>query len=297
MSSPETRCGFVAIIGRPNAGKSTLLNALLKQKFVITSKKAQTTRHSIMGIKTDDNVQTIFVDTPGFRESAPGMMHRYLNQKASSVVHDVDVLVVVVDATRWTKDDDAVFRLLEHVKSPVILVLNHIDKLKNRNELLPLTERFLKKHPFTEVVPVSALKKLNVDELEFTINQHLPLGEFMYGPDQLTDRSDYFIISEIIREKLMRFLGKEVPYSVAVEVESMAQRDGFEHLSVIIWVERKGQKAIVIGENGENLKRVGAESRADIEKRFDKRVHLDLWVKVKDNWSSSERSLKQFGYE
>jgi GTP-binding protein Era len=297
MKNESTRCGFVGIVGRPNVGKSTLLNALLKKKLVITSKKAQTTRHSILGIKTQDNAQTIFVDTPGFREKTPGALHRYLNQKARSVVHDVDVLMLVVDADRWTADDEAAFSLLKHVKKPVFLLLNQIDKLKNRNELLPLTQKYLEKYPFAEVIPVSALKELNLDDLQKTIELYLPESEFMYEEDQLTDRTDYFVICELIREKLMRFLGKEVPYSIAVEVESMEKREGFEHVSAIIWVERKGQKAIVIGQDGENLKRVGTEARQDIEKMLERKIHLNLWVKVKEDWASNDRLLKQFGYE
>jgi GTP-binding protein Era len=290
-------CGLVAIVGRPNVGKSTLLNTILQKKLVITSKKPQTTRHSILGIKTSGNRQAAYVDTPGFRQKSSRALHHYLNKKARSVIYDVDVLLFVVDASRWTEDDEAVLGLLAHVSQPVVLVVNQVDKLKSQADLLPLMQDYQEKYPFKDVVPVSALKQKNMDPLEAVVASYLPESPFLYEEDRLTDRDDAFIVSETVREKLMRSLGKEVPYSIAVEVEQMALEKDVWHIHVLIWVEREGQKAIVVGKKGETLKRVGTQARIDLEQFLGKKVFLQLWVKVRSDWSSDKTMLSRFGYE
>jgi GTPase len=292
----QTKCGFIAIIGRPNAGKSTLMNALLGQKVVITSRKPQTTRHTILGIKTEGNAQAIYVDTPGFRDLTQKALHRCLNKAASNAVFDVDLLLWVVDITRWTEDDEAVLALLKKSDKPVILILNKIDEIKDKTRLLPIIENYQTKHHFEEIVPLSALKKKNLEGLNKAVNCFLPAHEFMYEEDQLTDKSDRFIIAEIIREKLMRKLGQEVPYSTAVEIELIEDETSVCRISAILWVERPGQKIIVIGKKGANLKIIGTDARVDIEAHLKKKVFLKLWVKVRENWSDNEKMLHQFGY-
>lgn len=292
-----SKCGFIGIIGRPNVGKSTLLNSLLQKKLVITSKKAQTTRHSILGIKTNNNIQSIFVDTPGYRDITKKALHKYLNKSASQTLYDVDVLLWVVDATQWTQDDDAVLKLIKHVDKPVILAVNKVDMVKPREKLLPLLEKLHAKHDFLDTMPLSALKQDNVLQLEKIIQENLPEGEFMYDEDQLTDRDQNFIFSEMVREKLMRFLGQEVPYSTAVQIEKIEDGEKICKIHALIWVERPSQKAIVIGKNGEGLKRIGREARLALEEFLEKKVYLEVWVKVKEDWSDNDKMLQQFGYE
>lgn len=292
----KTKCGFVALIGRPNVGKSTLTNTLIGQKLVITSRKPQTTRHTILGIKTTQDRQIIFVDTPGFRNTSNTALHRYLNKAASSIVPDVDILLWVVDAKQWTEDDEAVLALLKHIETPTLLILNKVDMIAQKDQLLPLIQSYQEKHNFVDVVPISALKKQNIEGLEKAIAKYLPEHPFMYDKDQLTDRDDNFIFSEIIREKLMRNLGQEVPYSIAVEIELVADDKDLKRICAILWVERKGQKAIVIGKKGETLKRVGQQARIDIEKFINKKVFLELWVKVREDWSDNDKMLQNLGY-
>ena len=291
------KCGFIGIIGRPNVGKSTLLNSILQKKLVITSKKAQTTRHSILGIKTNNNIQSIYVDTPGYRDITKKALHRYLNKSASQTLSDVDILLWVIDATKWNQDDEAVLKLIKHIEKPVILAVNKVDEVHPKEKLLPLLEKLHNKYDFIDVVPVSALKKHNILPLEKVIQNNLPEGKFMYDEDQLTDRGQDFIFSEMVREKLMRFLGQEVPYSAAVQIEKIEDSEKLCKIHALIWVEREGLKAIVIGKNGEGLKRIGREARLDLEEFLEKKVYLEVWVKVKEDWSDSDRMLQQFGYE
>lgn len=293
----KKHCGNIGVVGRPNAGKSTLLNAILEKKLVITSKKAQTTRNNILGIKTRDNVQAIYVDTPGYRDVTPGKLHRHLNRSAVQTAYDVDVLLWVVDATRYTKDDDAVLELIKKANKPTILVLNKIDEIKAKYDLLPIIQKMQKLYDFIEIVPISALTNINIQELEKTIEKYLPEGEFLYAENQMTDRSNEFLYAEMIREKIMRFLGEEVPYSVAIEIEKIEEDEKLLKIAALLWVERDGQKAIVIGDKGETLKRIGTEARLEIEKFVNKKVFLQLWVKVKAGWTEDDDMLQSFGYE
>ena len=293
----EKRCGHIAVVGRPNAGKSTLLNAIMERKLVSTSRKAQTTRHNILGIKTQKNIQAIYVDTPGYRDVTPGALHRYLNRSAVHAAYDVDLLLWVVDATRFTRDDEAVLALIKKVDRPTMLVLNKIDEIKAKYDLLPIIQKMQGMHDFIEIVPISALTAINVVDLEQTVGKYLPIQEFFYSEDQLTDRTEAFLYAEMIREKIMRFLGEEVPYSVAVEIEQIVHEENLIRVAGLLWVERDGQKAIVIGDKGETLKRIGMEARLDMEKFAKKKVFLQLWVKVKEGWTENDEMIQSFGYE
>lgn len=293
----KKHCGHVAVVGRPNAGKSTLLNAILEKKLVSTSKKAQTTRHNILGIKTKDNVQAIYVDTPGYRDVTPGALHRYLNRSAVHAAYDVDLLLWIVDATRFTRDDEAVLAMIKKVDRPTILVLNKIDEIKAKYDLLPIIQKMQALYSFLEIVPISALNNVNIEDLEKTVAKYLPEHEFFYQDGQLTDRSESFLYAEMVREKIMRFLGEEVPYSIAVEIEQIVHEEKLIRVAALLWVEREGQKAIVIGDKGEKLKRIGTEARIEMEQFTKKKVFLQLWVKVKEGWTESEEMLQSFGYE
>ncbi len=293
----KTRCGYIGVIGRPNAGKSTLLNAILGKKLVITSKKAQTTRHAILGIKTQAKTQVIYVDTPGYRDVAPGMLHKHLNRAAAHTAFDVDILVWVVDATRFTVDDEAVLELIKRVKRPTILVLNKVDLIKAKYDLLPMIQQMQTKYDFLEIVPLSAINCDNVVALEKSLEKYLPEQEFIYEEERVSDRPNTFFYAEIIREKIMRFLGEEVPYSVAVDIEKIEEGKNLLSIYALLWVERDGQKAILIGEHGETLKKIGTEAREDLEKFAGSKVFLKLWVKVKENWTSDEQALQALGYQ
>lgn len=292
---PDSRCGFVAIVGRPNVGKSTLLNHILGQKLSITSRKPQTTRHQVLGIKTDGPVQAIYVDTPGMHEDEPRALNRYMNKAASSALIDVDVVVFVVDQLAWTTADDMVLEKLSRLKCPVILAVNKVDKVENRDKLLPHLEALSKKREFAEIIPLSALKETNLQPLQEAVGRFLPQSVHFYPDDQITDRSERFMASEMVREKITRQLGAELPYSVAVEIEEFKHEGKTLHISALILVEREGQKKIIIGDKGERLRRIGQEARADMERMFGSKVMLRLWVKVKRGWADSDRALKSLG--
>lgn len=293
--NPDSRCGFVAIVGRPNVGKSTLLNHILGQKLSITSRKPQTTRHQVLGIKTEGPVQAVYVDTPGMHEEEPRAINRYMNKAATSALKDVDVAVFVVDQMSWTTADEMVLEKLSSLKCPVILAVNKVDRIENREALLPHLDMLSRKRDFAEIIPLSALKGMNLAPLEEAVARFLPESVHFYPDDQITDRSERFMASEMVREKITRQLGAELPYSVAVEIEEF-RRDGKTlHISALILVEREGQKKIMIGDKGERLRRIGQEARTDMERLFDSKVMLRLWVKVKRGWADSDRALKSLG--
>lgn len=290
------RCGFCAIVGRPNVGKSTLLNRLIGQKLAITSHKPQTTRHSILGVKTMASAQIIYVDTPGIHKRGDHAMNRYLNRTARSALTDVDLILFVVEALRWTDEDQAVLDALSRLNMPVLLAVNKIDTLKNKEELLPYLENISGKYDFTAVVPLSARKGDNLEPLEKQVIACLPEGEHIFPDDQLTDRSERFFAAELIREQLTRRYAKEIPYALTVEIEKFEEEGNLYRIDALIWVERQGQKNIIIGAKGEALKEVGTQARKEMEKFFDKKVFLQLWVKVKKSWSSDEGALSRLGY-
>ena len=293
----ETQCGFVAIVGRPNVGKSTLLNNILGQKISITSKKPQTTRHQIVGIKTNGDVQAIFVDTPGMHKPKAKAINRYMNRAASSAIKDVDVIVFLVDRTAWTEEDEMVLENIKRQQAKVILAVNKVDQIKDKQSLLPHLEELSKKYSFEEIVPISAMNSHNVEALEQAIAKKLPESIHFYPEDQVTDRSERFLAAELVREKIMRQLGEEVPYSIAVEIEEFKQEEKILVISALILVERDGQKKIVIGNKGEQLKIIGRDARQDMEKIFGSKVMLNLWVKVKSGWADNERALRSLGYD
>lgn len=293
----ETYCGFIAIVGRPNVGKSTLLNKILGQKISITSRKAQTTRHRIVGIKTEGAYQEIYVDTPGLHIEEKRAINRLMNRAASSAITDVDLVIFVVDGTHWNDDDEMVLNKLRKTKVPAVLAINKIDNIKNKDDLLPFITEISQKFNFADIVPMSAEKGNNLDAIEKIVRKSLRPGVHHFPEDYVTDRSQRFMASEIIREKLMRFMGEELPYSVTVEIEQFKVNErGTYEINGLILVERDGQKKIVIGRKGEKLKKIGTEARLDMECLFDNKVHLELWVKVKSGWADDERALRSLGY-
>ncbi|UQG59996.1 GTPase Era [Marinobacter sp. M3C] len=292
---PDSRCGFVAIVGRPNVGKSTLMNHILGQKLSITSRKPQTTRHQVLGIKTIGPVQAVYVDTPGMHEEQPRAINRYMNKAATSALKGVDVVVFVVDQLAWTTADELVLEKLSSLKCPVILAINKVDKLEKRETLLPHLDMLSRKRDFAEMIPVSALRETNLVPLEDCVGRFLPQSVHFYPDDQITDRSERFMASEMVREKITRQLGAELPYSVAVEIEEFKHDGKTLHISAVILVEREGQKKIIIGDKGDRLRSIGQNARIDMERMFDNKVMLRLWVKVKRGWADSERALKSLG--
>jgi len=291
------RCGYVAIVGRPNVGKSTLLNYLLGQKISITSRKPQTTRHQVLGIKTEAERQIIFVDTPGLHREEPKAINRFMNRAATSAISDVDIIVMVVDRTAWTDEDEMVLTRVQQSGVPAILAVNKVDLLDDKSELLPHLEMLAQKMSFHTVMPLSALRKHNIAELENEIVSLLPESDHFFPEDQITDRSQRFLAAEIVREKIMRQLGDELPYAITVEIEDFALENNVLHISAVILVERNGQKKILIGEKGSRLRSIGTDARKDMESLFDSKVMLRLWVKVKSGWSDDERALRSLGYD
>ncbi|ANE54944.1 MULTISPECIES: GTPase Era [Methylomonas] len=289
-------CGYVALIGRPNVGKSTLMNHLLGQKLSITSRKPQTTRHRILGIKTTAAGQAIFMDTPGMHQDEKKVLNRYLNKTADSTLLGVDVVVWLLDGLYWHEYDEKIFKKLERAGLPVILVINKVDKIKDKDAVLRFFADAQTKYPFRHILPVSALRNTNLDLLEQQIMALLPEAEPIYPEDQITDRPERFFAAEIIREKLTRRLGDELPYALTVEIERYEEYPELCKIYAAILVERDSQKSIVIGKQGEMLKKVGSEARADIEKLIGQKVYLQLWVKVKKGWSDNERALQSLGF-
>ena len=293
-------CGFVAIVGRPNVGKSTLMNRILGQKISITSRRPQTTRHQVMGIKTEGEAQFVYVDTPGIHilgRDRNKAINRFMNQAATQALRDVDCVVFIIDRTRWTEEDQVVLSRLEHVKAPVILAVNKVDRLEDKATLLPWLQEVGARRDFSAIVPISAKHGTNVPELEAEVAKHLPENVHFFPDDQVTDRSQRFLAAELVREKIMRQLGDELPYQVAVEIEEFRDEGRVVHISALILVERAGQKKILIGDKGERIKSIGREARLDMVRALDAKVMLNLWVKVKRGWSDDERALKSLGYD
>ncbi len=290
------RCGYAAIVGRPNVGKSTLLNRLIGQKLAITSRKPQTTRHRILGVKTGPTGQVIYVDTPGIHQRGDQAMNRYLNRTAKTALVDVDLVIFVVEAMRWNDEDAMVMENIITEKMPVILVINKIDRVKERTELLPYMAEVAAKHDFLEILPISAKSGEGIELLEKKVESFLPEGDNYFPDDQLTDRSERFFAAELIREQLTRRFAQEIPYALTVEIEKFEQEGNLYRISALIWVERPGQKNIIIGNNGEALKEVGTQARIEMEQFFQRKVYLNIWVKVKKSWSSDESALSQLGY-
>ncbi len=291
----NTHCGFIAILGRPNVGKSTLMNHLLGQKISITSRRPQTTRERIVGVKTDGNHQMIFLDTPGVYASNQSEMDRCLQKTAVKTIGMVDLIVFVVEANQWKPADQWI---LEHIKKsgfPVLLVINKIDKMEKKEDLLPFMEAMQERLEFVDMIPVSALKSLQLDALEASLKSRLPEHPFCFPEDQITDRSDVFVMTETIREKVFRILGQELPYSTAVSIDKVEMVKKRRDIYATIWVEKDSQKAIVIGKKGAKIKNIGTQARADLETYFDGHVNLQLWVKVRRGWTKDPASLKEFG--
>ena len=302
------KTGYVAIVGRPNVGKSTLMNHLLGQKLSITSRKPQTTRHRIHGILSNDEMQAVFVDTPGIHRNEVRAINERMNKAAVSALVDVDLVLFVVDSDQWRDDDLLTLQKLGDTNLTVVLVINKADTLKDKGSVLPLIETFSDSFDFADIVPVSALKNQNLDRLQEVIASHLPIADPIYDTEQITDRSERFLASEIIREKIMRSAGDEVPYDLTVQIDGFKDeaahidpktgrpRKACTFIDATIYVERSGQKAIVIGDKGQRIKQVGMDARKDMEQLFDKKIMLTLWVKVKRGWSDDERALTSLGY-
>lgn len=291
------RCGYAAIVGRPNVGKSTLLNHLIGQKLSITSRKPQTTRHPVLGISTRDDAQLLFVDTPGVHGDGKRALNRFMNRAAISALAGVDVIVMVVDRGDWRADDDRVLRQCREARVPAILAVNKIDLAASPDALLPVLARHNERGDFAAIIPLSARRDQRLDVLEDEIVRYLPEGPFLFEKEALTDRSTRFLVAEIVREKIIRQLGDELPYATTVEIEAFSSSAALTHIAALIVVERQGQKAILIGHRGQRLRQIGQQARRDIERLLDARVMLKLWVKVRSAWADDERALRSLGYE
>lgn len=296
MSADNFQCGFVALVGRPNVGKSSILNRLVGQKVSITSRRPQTTRHRIVGIKTAEHYQIVFVDTPGLHTRQPRAMNRYLNRTATDSLADVDVVVLVIEGTHWQEDDDWVLQKLQDLSCPVIVAVNKVDRINDKQTLLPFLQQLAARREFTDIIPVSARTGAQLAQLEAAVLKHLPQSPPLYDEDQVTDRSQRFLAAELVREKLFRKLGEEIPYGLTVEIESFKEKNGVLHIHALIWVEKASHKPIVIGNKGLLLREVGREAREDMQQTFDQKVFLQLWVKVKEGWADDERALQSLGY-
>jgi GTP-binding protein Era len=292
-----TRCGFVAVVGRPNVGKSTLINSIMGQKISIVTNKPQTTRHRILAVHTEGDNQVVFVDTPGIHRKANKAMNRLMNRTAANALADADLVLFVVEATRWTDEDVDVLHRLNSVTAPVIALLNKVDRVQPKERLLAAISELSARFEFADIYPISALKKDNLQELMQAIPAYLPESPPLFPEDMQTDRSKEFFAAEVIREKLTEMLHQEIPYGLTVQIERYEKDDERITINAVILVERDSQKGIVVGKGGQVLKRVGQAARLDLCEQLDSRVHLELWVKVKDNWSDSEQDLQRLGYE
>lgn len=295
MTTPAHRAGLVAIVGRPNVGKSTLMNTVVGAKISITSRKAQTTRHRITGILTRTNDQIVFVDTPGFQTRHANALNRAMNRAVTDSLADVDLVLFVIAAGRFDERDQAVLKLIPGGR-PVLLVINKIDRLADKRVLLPFIEQMARAHPFVEILPVSAERGTQLEHLTDAVARHLPAAPPLFAPDEITDRSERFLAAELIREKAFRLLGEEVPYGVGVLIDSFEEEGRLRRIHASIIVDRPGHKAILIGAGGEKLKAIATGARKDMERLFDARVYLEVWVKVKGGWPDDERELGLMGY-
>jgi GTP-binding protein Era len=295
-----TRCGIAALVGRPNVGKSTLLNALLGRKVSIVSPRPQTTRTRIHGVLTRPGLQVVFADLPGIHSKQPRAINRYMNRTALASLADADLNLFVIEALRWTEEDERALAELKQAGRPILLLVNKVDRARPKDRLLPFIAELARKGDFAEIVPLSALKRANLERLPELISRHLPESPLLYPPEQVTDASDRFMAAEIVREKLTLRMQEEIPYGVVVEVEGMGEAEdepGKLVVQTVIWVERTSQKAIVIGKGGEVLKEVGRAARLELKRHFGRPVHLELWVKVREDWSDDENALRRFGYD
>ena len=290
------RCGFVAVVGRPNVGKSTLVNRILGRKLSITSNRPQTTRHRILGIATSDTSQIVFVDTPGMHRGHARALNRYMNRVASRALIGVDLAVMVVEASGWTPEDDHIVERVGAEAAPVVLVLNKIDRIKRREAMLPILADTARRYGFAAMVPVCARTGENLDRLRSVVETHMPAGSPVFPEEQLSDRSDAFLAAEIVREKLIRRLGQELPHRLTVEIERFVEQEQRTLVNVLVWVERKQHKAMVIGKDGGRLKDAGVAARSDIARMLGRPVHLEIWVKVREGWSDDERALRTLGF-
>ncbi|MCC5792547.1 MAG: GTPase Era [Legionellaceae bacterium] len=292
-----TYCGYIALIGRPNAGKSTLLNYILQQKISITSRKPQTTRHSILGIHTQDDYQCIYVDTPGIHQANPKAMNKMMNRTAITVLKDVDIIVFLLEANRWGPDEDDILAMIKQTNTPCILAINKVDKIKEKESLLPLINQHQQRHNFNAIIPLSAKQGMQVDILQNTLKELLPEGPHFFADDQITDRPTRFLCAELLREKIFRFCGDELPYSTTVQIESFQEEAQIIRIHALIMVDKANHKRMIIGNKGDKLKEMASQARMDMEKLLDKKVFLQCWVKVKSGWSDDVRMLKQLGYD
>lgn len=292
-------CGYIALVGRPNVGKSTLLNHILQQKLSITSKKPQTTRHSILGIQTLEQYQYVYVDTPGIHQGSKKAMNRLMNKTAISVLRDVDVIAFLVDGTHWEDEDEDeyVLRLIKQADVPCILVVNKIDKISDKSLLLPWLEQISQRHDFAAIIPLSAKTGVQVDNLQQQLKAYLPEGPHLFADDQFTDRPIRFLCAELLREKIFRFCGQELPYSTTVDIESYKDEGNLVRIHALILVDKANHKRMIIGDKGQKLKEMATGARLDMEQLLGKKVFLQCWCKVKSGWADDERLLKQLGYD
>lgn len=290
------RCGYIALVGRPNVGKSTLLNTILGQKLSIVTRRPQTTRHQLLGIHSTTDAQYLFVDTPGMHLGQKKAINRYMNRVADGALQGVDLAVMLVEALRWGREDDQVLERIQHHRVPAILAVNKVDRLSNREALLPFIAKHTQAFEFDEVIPMSARSGLNLPALLAAMRERLPVAPAVFGEDQLTDKSVRFLCAELVREKLTRRLGQELPYGLGVEIEEFDESAQPLSIGAVIWIERSSHKPIVIGRRGANLKAVGQEARLDMQKLLEQPVFLRLWVKVREGWADDERALRQLGY-
>ncbi|WP_133129763.1 GTPase Era [Legionella yabuuchiae] len=292
-----TYCGYIALVGRPNVGKSTLLNRILEQKLSITSRKPQTTRHSILGIRTEGNYQFVYVDTPGIHQGQKKTINRMMNKTAISVLRDVDAIVFLIDGLQWKEEDEYVLSLINQTNVPCFLAVNKVDKISEKDRLLPWIKSLSERHAFKAIIPLSAKTGVGVDGLQEQLKQALPEGPYLFAEDQFTDRSVKFLCAELIREKIFRLCGQELPYSTTVDIESFKEEEGLVRIHALILVDKPNHKRMIIGDKGSKLKEIATAARRDMERLLDKKIFLQCWCKVKSGWLDDERLLKHLGYD